>query len=315
MRALSVNGSAALVDMAQPVPPPGEARIRVVLAGVCNTDIEILKGYMDFHGVPGHEFVGVVEACGNKHLLGKRVVGEINCVCGQCRFCKLEMPHHCANRTVLGIQGRDGAFAEHLVLPEKNLHIVPDAMPDEVAVFTEPAAAAFRIAEQLTISETDRVIVLGDGKLGQLIAQVMWLHSKQVTCVGKHRWKLELLERQQIATALDTDGVEPGADIVVEATGSATGLQRAFELVRPQGTVVLKTTAADAARVNMALPVINEVTVLGSRCGPFRPALEALALGTIDVQHLVSEVYPLEDGVKALERATDSHVMKVLIKM
>ncbi|MCL4219276.1 MAG: alcohol dehydrogenase, partial [Candidatus Hydrogenedentes bacterium] len=140
-------------------------------------------------------------------------------------------------------------------------------------------------------------------------------HSKQVTCVGKHRWKLELLERQQIATALDTDGVEPGADIVVEATGSATGLQRAFELVRPQGTVVLKTTAADAARVNMALPVINEVTVLGSRCGPFRPALEALALGTIDVQHLVSEVYPLEDGVKALERATDSHVMKVLIKM
>jgi threonine dehydrogenase-like Zn-dependent dehydrogenase len=225
------------------------------------------------------------------------------------------MPHHCSNRTVLGISGRDGAFAEYVVLPEENLHLVPGSIRDDVAVFTEPLAAAFRITEQVLLDAKDRVIVLGDGKLGQLSAQALGLSTKNLVCVGHHPWKLELLSQLGIATALDSDTVEPGADVVVEATGRAEGLARALELVRPEGTVVLKTTVAGTTPLHFAQPVINEIRILGSRCGPFRPALEALALGTVDVRPMISESFDLADGVQAMARAEDPGVMKVLLHM
>lgn len=296
-----------------PLPGKGEALVRVLAAGICNTDIELTRGYMGFQGILGHEFVGTVEHSSNPHLTGKRVVGEINCVCHQCTYCKMEMPHHCTQRTVLGILGRDGAFAEYLTLPEENLHILPATLRDEVAVFTEPVAAAFRIIEQVRLSPTDRVVVLGDGKLGQLIAQVLWLHAKNLVCVGKHDWKLALLRQRGIRTAHVDEQLESGADVVVEATGSARGLARALQLVRPEGTVVLKTTVAEATPVDFALPVINEVRIVGSRCGPFRPALEALALGNVEVRPLITESYPLADALHALERAQAPGVMKVLL--
>jgi len=281
LRALAFDGTLQCVDVPMPQPAPGEALIRVLTAGVCNTDLEICAGYMGFRGVLGHEFVGIVETSPNPHLHGKRVVGEINCACHNCHYCELEMPRHCLNRSVLGIKGRDGAFAEYVTLPEENLHLVPGSIRDDVAVFAEPTAAAFRITEQLNVAEQDRVVVLGDGKLGQLAAQVLWLRTKNVVCIGKHTWKLELLSALHIKTAHANDPVEGGADIVVEATGSPEGLARALELVRPEGTIVLKTTVRDPAPLNLAGCVVDEVRILGSRCGPFRPALEALAMGNV----------------------------------
>lgn len=257
MRGLVFDGELRLADVPMPRPAKGEALIRVLTAGVCNTDLEIVQGYMGFKGVLGHEFVGIVERASNEHLLGKRVVGEINCVCHDCAYCRLEMPHHCLNRTVLGIANRGGAFAEYLTLPEENLHLVPGSIRDDVAVFTEPAAAAFRIVEQVDLGATDRVVVLGDGKLGQLVAQVLWQRTKKMTCVGNHRWKLDLLEKAGIPTALASEPVETGADVVVEATGSREGLRRAMELVRPEGTVVLKSTVAGETALNLSLPVIT----------------------------------------------------------
>lgn len=314
MLALYCAAPPRLDDIPVPVPLPGEALVRVMLAGVCNTDIELTRGYMGYHGVLGHEFVGVVEQSENPYLAGRRVVGEINCVCHRCRYCKMEMPHHCLDRTVLGILGRDGAFAEFLVLPEENLHLVPDNVPDESAVFTEPIAAAFRILEQVEIHAATRVTVLGDGKLAQGIVRVLALHSRAVTCVGKYPWKLALLQGLGVQTLLATDDIEAGADVVVEATGSAGGLTRAVALVRPEGTVVLKTTVAGDTALSFALPVINEVRIVGSRCGPFRPALEALALGTIDPRPLISGEFALKDAVRAIERAQAPDVMKVLVR-
>ena len=313
MLALQLNGTPRLVDLPTPRPARGEALVRVLAAGICNTDIELTRGYMGFKGVIGHEFVGIVEESANPYLFGKRVVGEINCVCHACQYCKMEMPHHCVSRSVIGILGRDGAFAEYLCLPEDNLHMIPATLRDEVAVFTEPVAAAFRIVEQVRLSPTDRVVVLGDGKLGQLIAQVLWLQTKNLVCVGKHDWKLALLRQRGIATAKLDEPLERGVDLVVEATGSARGLSRALELVRPEGTVVLKTTVAEPTSVHFALPVINEVRIIGSRCGPFRPALEALALGNVEVRPMLTESYPLRDALHALVRAQAPEVMKVVI--
>jgi len=315
MKALVFEEKLRVDDVPVPVPGPGEALVKVLAAGVCNTDIEIKRGYMGYHGVLGHEFVGIVESAANEFLVGKRVVGEINCVCHECDWCRMEMPHHCSNRTVLGISGRSGAFAEYVALPEENLHLVPGSIRDDVAVFTEPLAAAFRITEQVLVEPEDRVIVLGDGKLGQLAAQVLHLATKNVVCVGRHEWKLELLTKRGIATALDSEPLDPGADIVIEATGREQGLARALELVRPEGTVVLKSTVAGTTNVRFSAPVINEVRIVGSRCGPFRPALEALGLGTVEVRPMISECYKLEDGVQAMSRAEDPGVMKVLLHM
>jgi threonine dehydrogenase-like Zn-dependent dehydrogenase len=315
MRALVFDGELRLADKPDPAPGPGEALIKVLAAGICNTDIEITRGYMGFQGVPGHEFVGLVMEAENAHLRGKRVVGEINSVCHSCQMCLLEMPHHCMNRTVLGIHGRDGAFAEYLTLPEENLHPAPNSVRDDVAVFTEPVAAAFRIPEQVVISPQDRVIVLGDGKLGLIAAQVLWMSTKNLVCVGKHPWKLKLLSRLGITTALAESPVERGADIVVDATGSHAGFARALELVRPEGTVVLKTTTCHPTALELSGPVVNEIRIVGSRCGPFRPAIDALSLGNIEVRPMISDVFPLEEGVRAFERAQASGVLKVIINM
>lgn len=313
MRALVYDGDIRVTEVPAPVPAPGEALVRVLTAGICNTDLELVRGYMNFKGILGHEFVGIVEEASSEFLVGKRVVGEINCVCHQCAHCKMEMPRHCLNRSVLGILNRNGAFAEFLTLPEENLHLAPNSVKDDVAVFTEPAAAAFRILEQVPITRNERVIVLGDGKLGQLIAQVMALQTKEITCVGRHAWKLDLLRKLKIKTVHADEPVERGADIVVEATGSHTGLARALELVRPEGTIVLKTTVAHPTAFDLSQPVVDEVRILGSRCGPFRPALEALSLGSVEVRPMISEVFPLKDAVAALQRAAEKDVMKVLI--
>ena len=315
MRALVYDGELQLHEVPRPVRTQGEALIKVLSAGICNTDLEITRGYMKFMGIPGHEFVGLVEEAESQHLIGKRVVGEINCICGTCQYCRMEMTHHCLNRTVLGIVGREGAFAEYLVLPEKNLHVAPGSVRDDVAVFAEPVAAAFRITEQLSVTSEDRIVVLGDGKLGQLIAQVLWLYSKNLVCVGRQEWKLAMLQKHGIGTAHVDDPLERGADIVVDATGSHEGFARAIELVRPEGTVVLKTTVAHPTAIDFSGPVVNEIRILGSRCGPFRPALEALSMGNVEVRPMITETYELTDGVKAFERARAPEVMKVLIHM
>jgi threonine dehydrogenase-like Zn-dependent dehydrogenase len=315
MKALVFDGELCVREVPKPKRASGEALIRVLTAGICNTDIEIVRGYMGFQGILGHEFVGIVEEAESEHWIGKRVVGEINCVCHQCHYCRLEMPNHCLNRSVLGILNRNGAFAEYVTLPEENLHVAPSSVRDDVAVFAEPAAAAFRILEQVSVGSEDRVIVLGDGKLGQLVAQVMALHSKQVVCVGRHPEKLALLEILGIGTAAAEMPIERGADLVVEATGSPSGLARALELVRPEGTVILKTTVAQPTPLDLSGSVIHEVRILGSRCGPFKPALEALSLGNIEVRPMITEAYALSDGVTAMRRAEETGVLKILFHL
>ena len=313
MKALVYDTALHIDEIPMPTPAPGEALIRVLAAGICNTDIEIRRGYMAYTGVLGHEFVGIVEKTPTDYLLGKRVVGEINCICGCCRYCLMEMPNHCLNRTVLGIAGRPGAFAEYITLPEKNLHIVPTALRDDVAVFAEPLAAAFRITEQIAIGADDHIIILGDGKLGQLIAQTIWLYSKNILCIGKHLWKCDMLTSRGIAATLHTEEITGDADIVIDATGSPESLQQALTLVRPEGTVVLKTTCAGRTYLASQDAVVKEVRLIGSRCGPFRPALEALALGTVETRPMISETYPLDDGPYAMNRAEDPGVMKVVL--
>ncbi len=315
MKAVQFDNGIRIIDAPRPDPPAGEALIRVLMSGICNTDVELARGYMGFHGIPGHEFVGIVEQSDDTTLLGKRVVGEINCVCHVCDFCKRDMPHHCANRTVLGILGRAGAFAEYVSLPIENLHVVPDAISNEIAVFTEPVAAAFRIHEQLDVKRDDRVIVLGDGKLGLLCAQVMRLKSNHVQCIGKHADKLKTLDGVDIETLSLSDPIDPNADIVVEATGSADGLKRALQLVRPEGTIILKTTVAHETSLDLSLPVINEVRIIGSRCGPFPPALDALATGTVCVTPMIHATYALDDALAALEHAQRPGILKVLLNI
>lgn len=315
MKALVFDGKLRIKEEPIPSPNPGEALVRLLAAGICRTDLEIRNGYMNFNGILGHEFVGIVEKCSTPCLRGKRVVGEINCICGACKYCAMEMPRHCENRTVLGIYNRNGAFAEYLTLPEKNLYPVPNTLRDDVALFAEPLAAAFRIPEQIAITDHDRVIVLGDGKLGQLVAQVLSFHTKNLVCVGRHPWKLSFMEQRGIQTETSDMGVDSGADIVVDATGHPDGLRRAIALARPEGTVVMKTTCSGDTTLSTSVAVVNEIRLIGSRCGPFKPALEALVLGTVDVSNLISEVFPLTEGIKALTRAGDPGVMKVLLHM
>jgi threonine dehydrogenase-like Zn-dependent dehydrogenase len=294
-----------------PNPAPGEVLVRVTRAGVCETDLQLIKGYMGFRGVLGHEFVGVAES---GPFAGRRVVGEINCSCAVCDTCRRGLPGHCPNRTVLGILNHDGAFADVIAVPQRNLHVVPDPVPDDVAVFTEPVAAAFQIPAQIPVRGHDRVVVLGDGRLGNLCAQVLARLSDHVLAVGKHPAKLSLLAARGIGTALLSDDLPAReVDIVVDCTGSETGLPTALTLVRPRGTIVLKTTVAGAQTLAWAPFVIDEVTLVGSRCGPFDRALAALQDGSVDVRPLVSERFPLSEGLLALERAQTGGVLKVLL--
>ncbi len=284
-------------------------------AGICNTDLELVRGYYPFAGVPGHEFVGRVErAPGATRWEGKRVVGEINASCHECPTCRAGRPTHCEARTVLGILGRDGAFAEHLTLPVENLHEVPDALPDEAAVFTEPTAAALEIQEQVRIGTADHVVVIGDGKLGNLVAQTLALRAGALEVVGRHASKLDLLAARGIRVRSEADLPARRADVVVECTGNPDGLALALRAVRPRGTVVLKSTYKGAAALDTAVAVVNELTLVGSRCGPFAPALELLASGKIDVAPLVHARYPLAEGLAAFDHAARPGVMKVLVE-
>ena len=285
--------------------------VRVTRAGVCETDLQLIKGYMGFRGVLGHEFVGIAQS---GSYAGRRVVGEINCSCGTCATCRGGYPTHCPHRTVLGILNHDGAFADLIAVPQRNLHPVPESLPDDVAVFTEPVAAAFQIPAQMTIRPEDRIVVLGDGRLGNLCAQVLARLSRHVTVIGKHPMKLALLRPYGIATALVGDMPrDRAADIVVDCTGSEKGLPTALKLVRPRGTIVLKTTVAGEQTLAWAPFVIDEITLIGSRCGPFDRALEALERGEVDVRPLISHRFSLSDGLAALDRAQEKGVLKVLL--
>jgi threonine dehydrogenase-like Zn-dependent dehydrogenase len=301
-------------DAPDPAPPPGEALIRTRLAGICNTDLEIMRGYLGFTGVLGHEFVGeVVRADDAPDLVGRRVVGEINAYCGVCPTCRRGDPTHCPNRTTLGIDRRDGTMADYFTLPLHLLYPVPPSIPDAWAVFTEPVAAACEIIEQVAIRPTDRVIVLGDGKLGLLVAQVLGLTGCDLLAVGRHPDKLAILERRGIRIQLAGDEVPPRADVVVEATGNAEGFAAARSLVRPRGTLVLKSTFHGDVSLDLSMVVVDEVTIVGSRCGPFPAALRLLEGRLLDVEPLIQETCSLEDGLVAFGRAAASGVLKVLL--
>ena len=301
-------------DYPDPTPGPKEALVRVVRAGICDTDLQIVRGYMSFRGVMGHECVGVVKKASDRKWVGQRVTVDINCSCGRCDLCLGGLSSHCPNRTVLGIQGHDGVFADWVVVPERNLHAVPDGVSDEEAVFVEPLAAAFQVVQQLRIEPRTKVVTLGDGKLGNLVAQAVNQKPCNSMLIGKHPEKLLIAERMGIRGEL-LDDVRPrsDADVVVECTGSPTGLETALQLVRPRGTIVLKSTLADKVLVDLAPLVVNEVVLMGSRCGSTAVALQALADHTIDVLPLIDEIYRLRDGVAAFEYAATRGVTKVLL--
>lgn len=314
MRALCFDGArVALLDIPRPEVDEASALVRVSLAGVCNTDIELLKGYMGFRGVLGHEFVGTVSE-GPASLLGERVVGEINFACGACAHCSAGQGRHCPSRDVMGILRADGAFAEFVRVPIANLHPVPASVPDELAVFAEPLAAAFEILEQVRVEPGTDCIVMGDGKLGLLAAQVLHAAGADVLAVGRHPAKLAVLRQRGIRTALASDSLLGPASLVVEATGSALGFARAVAALRPRGTLVLKSTHAERPTVDLAPVVIHELHVIGSRCGPFPPALRALETGAVDVRSLVHARIPLARAEEALRTAAEPGVLKVLIE-
>lgn len=317
MRVIVFDKKGLRFETDYPEPERGEHEtvIRVLMAGICNTDLEIVKGYMRFHGVLGHEFVGIVESSDWSNLIGKRVVGEINCVCGTCSMCRADRSHHCTRRSVLGISGRDGAFADRLVLPAVNLHVLPDTVTDEAATFVEPLAAAFRIPEQVPIDGHVKAVVLGAGKLGNLSAQVLKLSTPHVLAIGRHREKLDLLDGLGVDTATVDEVHDVEADLVIDCTGSPDGFGMAMNLVRPEGTVVVKSTVAEQTKADITGMVVNEVTVVGSRCGPFLPALRALQDHAVEVEQLVSETFPIERAAEAFDVARGSNAMKVLIRV
>lgn len=334
-------------DVPVPSPPRGEALVRVTLAGICNTDVELVRGYYPYRGILGHEFVGVVED-GPVAMVGQRVVGEINAVCGECAACKGGRPTHCERRTVLGIVNRDGAFAEYLSLPVENLHEVPEVVSDQEAAFTEPLAAALQIQEQIEVEAGHRVLVVGDGKLGQLVAQTLALTDCDLLVVGRHPTKLRLLESPGISVAtvgssdsaganteeppraspdaaspagapgeVAGDGVEPAPpfDIAVECTGNTEGFALARRMLRPRGTLVMKSTYAGELTFDASSLVVDEITLVGSRCGPFRPALDLLAQGKVSVEPLVDARYSLAEALEAFEHAQRPGVLKVLLEI
>lgn len=318
MKALRVERKTLRVrDIDKPT-SGGEALVRVHLSGICNTDLEIARGYAGFKGTLGHEFVGLVEESPGDVMLGQRVVGEINAGCGKCELCRAGDPRHCPDRTVLGILGRDGAHAEFLRLPLANLIAVPDLIEDEHAVFTEPLAAACGILDRVEIKKDTKVAVIGDGKLGLLCAQVIALSGAPVLLVGKHAEKLRIAERRGIETSMVRDATKRRRefDVVVEASGSESGFATALEMLRPRGTLVLKSTFAGAepTTIDQVRLVVDEISIVGSRCGRFQPALDLLKKGAIDIDSLISEEYSLEKGVHAMERAGKKGVMKVFLR-
>jgi threonine dehydrogenase-like Zn-dependent dehydrogenase len=301
-------------DILKPEPKAGEALIKTRLAGVCATDLEMTHGYYPFTGVPGHEFVGeVVEAPGNAGWVGTRVVGEINLTCGKCEACRAGRRTHCANRSVLGILGKDGILAEYFTLPLANLHAVPNGVPDEAAVFTEPLAAALQIQQQVQIQPALRVLIVGAGRLGLLIAQTLKLTGCDLAVVVRREAPARTLADWGIP-AVDGKTVRANsADLVIEVTGSPAGFALSQEAVRPGGTLVLKSTFAGDVSLNLSALVVDEVTLVGSRCGPFKPALRLLAAGLVDTRSMIHGRYGLSEGLAAFEKAAESGVLKVLV--
>lgn len=291
-------------------PGSDEVVVDVIKAGICETDLQLCKGYMGFSGTLGHEFVGKARS---GRFAGQRVVGEINCACHACEMCRRQLSNHCPNRTVIGIVAHDGAFADSVIVPDRNLHALPDHVSDSEAVFVEPIAAACRIAEQIPLAGDDVVTVLGDGRLGNLCAQVLRHQGCRVRVVGKHDFKLRILQQLGIPT-VKLEDLQPrrDSDIVVDCTGSPTGLTTALQLVRPCGTIVLKTTVAADQTLYMAPFVIDEITLLGSRCGPFSDAIELLSSRAISVEPLLTATYPLEAATTAFEHAVRKDALKVL---
>jgi threonine dehydrogenase-like Zn-dependent dehydrogenase len=315
MKALRVtDGKVELADIARPV-RNGEALVRVLKSGVCNTDLEIVRGYAGFSGTIGHEFVGVVESADSSDLIGTRVVGEINAGCGSCELCLAGDSRHCPTRSVLGILGRDGAHAEYLTLPDRNLIQLPDDLHDREAVFAEPLAAAFGIFEQVDVDGDTRVAVVGDGKLGLLCAKSMKLRSERVSLIGKHKEKMSIAASDGIETVMLGDHLDLARqfDVVVEASGSESGFATAQQLVTPRGKIVLKSTFHGASRWETAGVVVDEITIVGSRCGRLAPAVELLASKQVRVDDLISDELPLSKGLRALEIAGTRGVMKVLL--
>ena len=299
-------------DYPDPVATPGESIVRVSFSGVCGTDLEIARGYMQYRGVPGHEFAGRVVESQEASLRGKRVVGEINAGCGRCAACSAGLARHCPYRTVLGILGRDGAFAEYLSLPDINLIPIPDSIPDDVAVFVEPLAAAYEIFEQTHLARNQTIVVLGDGRLGALVAMTLKGEKYLPVVAGHHREKLARLAELGLET-VEESTLRDKFDVVIECSGSESGFTRAIELVSPRGRIILKSTAAAAAEINLAPIVVNEINVIGSRCGRFQPALDALAAGKIDPRPLIDGTFALEEGIAAFEAAKNPLNFKILL--
>ncbi len=303
----------------KPIPQKGEALIKVTLAGICNTDYEITKGYMGYNGILGHEFIGTVEEINDedKSLLGKRVTAEISYGCNnpECEWCAVKNYRHCPDRHTLGIWRKDGCFAEYVTMPLNVLFEIPENVEDEQAVFVEPLAAACEITEQLHIQPIQRVVVLGDGKLGLTTALTLSAQGLDVTLIGKHQNKLDIAKNQGVKTQLLQDTkIENIYDVVVEATGSVSGFETSLSLVKPRGVLVLKSTIATGKELNLAPIVINEITVLGSRCGQFPPALNLLAKHRIDFKPFISAVYSIDDAIEAFEANKSKETLKVLIK-
>jgi len=316
MKALVFDGDLRMEsDRARPRPGPGETLIRVRLAGICQTDIEIIRGYMDFRGVPGHEFVGEVkESKAAPEWVGKRVVGEINAGCGRCEYCRRGLERHCPERTTLGIAGRDGCLAEYLTLPAANLVAVPDELPDETAVFAEPLAAALEIMEQVHIPPGSRLLILGDGRLGLLCALALQSTLADITLAGRHPSKLRIAAGAG-ARAVPVDALEPGRfDFVVEATGTLAGFEEAVRRTRPRGTLVLKSTSAERRPLDLSPLVVDEIRVVGSRCGRFPAAIKALERG-LDPRPLIKTVYPLDRALEAFDVAEKPESLKILLDM
>jgi len=313
--ALTFDREVKLQEVPPPQPEAGEALIRVRLAGICQTDIHLTRGYADFHGILGHEFVGEVVSAPGNEWVGRRVVGEINLGCGQCDRCGRGLSRHCASRRVLGIRDKDGCLAEYITLPVANLHPVPTNVPDAFAVFTEPLAAALEIMEQAHIRPGSRVLIMGDGKLGLLIALVLRLSGCDLHLVGRHPRKMDFAAARGVQTHLVEGFAEKEFDMVVEATGSPAGWQAALAAVRPRGIIVYKSTFRDTSDFVPAAMVVPEITVVGSRCGPFLPALRLLARRLINPKKLISRVYPLAQAREALEFAAQQGVLKVLVEM
>jgi len=306
-------------EMEVPRPKSGEVLLKLRLGGICRTDLELVAGYYPYSGVLGHEFVAEVVS-GSERLQGRRVVGEINASCHLCDACKSGMDRHCPHRTVLGIVGRDGCFSDYFLFPEENLHEVPDHVPDESAVFVEPLAAAFRIVEQISTHPEQKWLVVGDGRLGQLVARVMALQGVKLTVLGRHPQKLSLLEKIGIQTTceisdvLPAEGMQGVFDFAVDCAGNPSGFEIARRSLRPQGTLVLKSTYAGSLEIDASACVVDEITLLGSRCGRFEPAIDALASGAVDPLDLIDTEYPLEGGPEAFDKAAEKGVLKVLLR-